>query len=130
MAEVGVESHSRSAYGGATEADTHLAANIVAVDGEIYDVLEGALISFTDQQSDFGGRNRTPLPHREAHVILALTDEQLGRLTEAAAVVPHEQRDAFLRAVAARLDGDEIDDGDLQRVIDGALDDLLMAIAS
>jgi hypothetical protein len=63
-------------------------------------------------------------------VILALTGEQLGRLTEAAAVVPHEQRDAFLRAVAARLDGDEIDDGDLQRVIDGALDDLLMAIAS
>jgi hypothetical protein len=63
MAEVEVEVAFAIAYGGATEADTHLAANIVAVDGEIYDVLEGALISFTDQQSDsaaeIGHRCRT-----------------------------------------------------------------------
>jgi hypothetical protein len=39
------------------------------------------------------------------------------------------RRDAFLRAVASRLDGDEVDDGDLL-LANETLGDLDMAIAS
>jgi hypothetical protein len=63
-------------------------------------------------------------------VILALTDEQLGRLTDAAAAtVLREQRDTFLRAVAAHLDG-AVDDADLLLAIKAALDDLDVATVS
>ena len=61
---------------------------------------------------------------------LALTDAQLSTLTDAAALLPLAARDAFLRAVAARLDGAEIDDGDLLLAINEALDDLAIAVAS
>jgi hypothetical protein len=61
---------------------------------------------------------------------IALTDSQLEQLTDAAAIVPHDQRDAFLRAVAAHLDGKAVDDCDLVLAINEVLDDLVMAIAS
>jgi hypothetical protein len=54
---------------------------------------------------------------------LALTDAQLATVTEAAALLPPNARDGFLRAVAALLGGDQIDDNDLRLAINEALGD-------
>ena len=95
--------------GDAEPDDEHLLADIVAVDGEIIEVLaarkEGALMP------------------------LGLTDKQLTMITDAAALLPPAARDSFLRAVAAHLGG-EIDDGNLLLAINAALDDLAVVVVA
>jgi hypothetical protein len=103
-------------YGNARPTDTHLLARVVAVDGQIVEWL----------------RRRTQRrTGRHIAMPIALTDSQLEQLTDAAAIIPHDQRDAFLRAVAAHLGDDkEVDDGDLVLALNAALDHLAMVIAS
>jgi hypothetical protein len=119
MAEVEVEVATAIAYGGAAEADTHLAADIVAIDGEIYDVLEARRSRSRTNEGILAAESDAAAAYRGGPMILALTDEQLERLTDAAATVLREQRDTFLRAVASHLDG-AVDDAELLLAIKAA----------
>jgi hypothetical protein len=67
-------------YGGARPTDTHLLADIVAVDDEIADFLDAL-----------------------AAAPLSFTDAQLDMVCTAAAELPVERRDGLLRAIAASL---------------------------
>jgi hypothetical protein len=83
----GPEDEAVITYGGAKPGDANF-ADIVAIDSDIISLLASVVPP-----------------------IIGFNDNQLEMVLIAAAALPHARRDGFLRAVASRLDGDEIDDG-------------------
>jgi hypothetical protein len=84
-------------YGNAQPGDTHLAADIVAIDSDIITHLA------------------------EMALPVGFTDSQFEILLMAAATLPRARRDGFLRAVASHLGCGAVDDGDVLLAINEAL---------